>query len=307
MSSMKDINYIKANKIRAKLLLFIDNEIKANKKNKINIDQEDLFEIKFEESFTHREMNGTYFTFDPNPKKISIYKHIIISSQKKTQVNSHYDSISTVDTIRHKNSTCEIGNSKTFIKIAQKPPKKILNLNKTRRISWKKKLIYQSCIFNNFVNSDYDFKLKSTKKIKKIKKDKNYLRNLCNNFKKIRKGRKAMASCRNSTKNLDGNINFIENINQKKNININKNFIENKSTIEKNNESNNGKNNFINKKATKTDNIKQMIRSRNRASTLRYLTNSVKQDSGMFNSKLNLGINRVYSPRKKRIVSFKDN
>ena len=180
MSTIDNINHIKANKIRCKLLLFIDKEIQANKNNKINTDQESLFEISFEESFSHKEMNGVYFSFNPNPKKVYLNEHTIISNQKKVQINPQYDSISTVDSFRHLNSTSEIANSKTFYGIAPTQNKKISNLNKTKtkkNIS-KKKVSYQSCVLIDFLNSDCDFKLKTIKKTKKTKKDKNFLKNL---------------------------------------------------------------------------------------------------------------------------------
>ena len=307
MSTIDNTIYAKANKIRTKLLLFIDNEIKANKNNKISNEKEDLFEIKLEESFTYREMDGIYFSFNPNPKKLNIFEHVIISLGKKSQNDSHFDSISTVDSSRQENSTFEIGNSKTFSKIPQKPNKKILNINKRKRTSWKRRMINQSCFFIDFLNSDCDFEPKSNKKIKKIKKDKNFLKNLCNNFKNIKKRKKVLASCRNSTKNIEGNINIIEIINENKKTNFNKEVVVYKDIIENFNENNIGKNNFSIKKATKVDSIKQMIRSRKRASTLRYLDKPVKKDSSIFNPKINLGVSKIYSPRKKRIVSFKEN
>ena len=158
--------YSKHNRIRSKLLLFIDNEIQSkikesNQNLKLNCEDEILIKISFEETFTQKQINNHY--------------HSSSSSILKIRKNNNSDkSFSTIDNSPNKitkTSTKKIRNShsKTLIK-------KDTSTNK---------LFDNIICFNEKVYSLKNVSRQSSTFLilPKQKKSAEYLKSLCNNLK----------------------------------------------------------------------------------------------------------------------------
>ena len=158
--------YSKHNRIRSKLLLFIDNEIQSkikesNQNLKLNCEDEILIKISFEETFIQKQINNHY--------------HSSSSSILKIRKNNNSDkSFSTIDNSPNKitkTSTKKIRNShsKTLIK----------KDNSTN------KLFDNIICFNEKVYSLKNVSRQSSTFLilPKQKKSAEYLKSLCNNLK----------------------------------------------------------------------------------------------------------------------------
>ena len=188
-------SYSKYNKIRTKLLLFIDNEIRAkmNQKNyklKYKFDDEKQFKISFEETFIQKENNRYDFP----------YSNIL-----KTQNNDNLDkSISTVDV-----------STNTIIGKSQQKNRGNIHSKTLNKGNSKNKL------FNNIISINKKFySIKNLSRqsstfliLPKQKNSAEYLKNLCNNLKISADDKKLIKHIK--TINID--INFFDLSNDKKN------------------------------------------------------------------------------------------
>ena len=192
--SKKNINtnpkdfYFKYNRIRTKLLLFIDNEIQSKIKQNnqyIKFNYRDEIRISFEETFTQKQINKNDFPFLNNLK-----------TEKNDNSNK---SFSTTDgysnKVNKKSNQKEINNihSKAFVNHPNKLFNNIIFLNKKFRS------------IKNISRQTSSILLKS-----KQKNSAKYLKNLCNNLKKCKNDKKPAKYIRSisvSTKFLDSNKN----------------------------------------------------------------------------------------------------
>ena len=232
----------KANNIRIKLLLFIDNEIQFQIKHGKNIKlaNEYLFHIDYKEFYNHKEIENIYFSFSQNPKTIIMNKHLtIIEKPQKLTKFSRDDSVSTNDTILRNNT------------------------------------LKQNYIFRKNKKSITEKNKKSINQ----KKDIHYLKQLCNNYKKIRKVKKDIFSYKSPFENLPKSIKFDEN----NDVNIRKS---------------------VNKKCI------NLLRISSRARTCKKANNDIKRDytnKCIIQVNTTLSLKKDVSTRKKKVVCFKDN
>ena len=180
-------SYIKNNRIRTKLLLFIDNEIqsktkKNNKNLKFNCKNETSFKISFEETFTQKETIKYGFSFS----------NILI-----TKKNDNSDkSVSTID-----------GSSNKIIKKSVKKNKSDI---KFKSFSEEDNLSNKSLnIIICFREKNYSIKnlSKQSSTFLILPKQKNateYLKTLCNNLKICKKYKKPTK--RNTSINIKTNL-----------------------------------------------------------------------------------------------------
>ena len=219
---MSNSSYFKNNRIRTKLLLFIDNEIqyklKQNIQNlKLNCRNDN--QINLEETFTQKRINKHFFSFS-NIDKI------------KKNENSN-KSLSTVDDSPNK--------------IKEKS-------NKKRYIIHFKTYAKEDNYSNKLINISFDKKIYSIKNLFKqsstfliLQKQKNsfeYLKILCNNFKICKNNKKTVKRIRSINLKKSKLLDFNKKINKKSNeIKLKKYKKENKYSLfrksqKKNNESN---------------------------------------------------------------------
>ena len=215
-------SYFRNNKIRTKLLLFIDNEIQTkikqnNRYLKYNWEDETVFRISFEENFTQKQINNYIFPISNSKKNDNLHKSsstIDVSSNKNTEKlqqnergKSHSKTFTKEDNNTDKlvkNNFCfhkkiySIKNlsrqSSTFLilpkqKSAAEYLKTLCNSLKIRKINKKPVVHLRSITINTKLfdlNNDNKVHRKSNElKIRKSKKDNLYTYSL---FKKAQKG-----------------------------------------------------------------------------------------------------------------------
>ena len=194
---MSNSSYFKNNRIRTKLLLFIDNEIQSKLKQniqnlKFNCKNENLIKINLEETFTQKPIKKYFFSFS-NIDKI------------KKNENSN-KSLSTVDDSPNK--------------IKEKSSKK-------RYIIHFKTYAKEDNYSNKLINISFDKKIYSIKNLFKqsstfliLQKPKNsfeYLKILCNNFKICKNNKKTVKRIRSINLKKYKLLDFNKKINKKSN------------------------------------------------------------------------------------------
>ena len=159
-------SYSKNNKIRTKLLLFIDNEIQSKikengQKLKFTVEYETEFKISFEETFTQTHTNK--------------YDFYSLNTQKKQKDDNIGKSYSTIDYSSKKISGKLYQNERGIIHSK--------TLNKEDNLQ--KKILNNTICFNNKIYTIKNVSRQSSTFLI-LKKQKNaaaYLKNLCNNLK----------------------------------------------------------------------------------------------------------------------------
>ena len=177
MDRKNENSYCKNNRIRTKLLLFIDNEIqikiKQNKQNlKFNCEEKSQIQITFEETFSQKEIEKYGFSS---------------SNITKTKKNDNSDkSFSTVDNSSNKNKKKSkqkergINHPKTFVKEDNLPNKLLNNVCFHKKIYTIKNLSKQSSTFLILIKKKIGAK---------------YLKNLCYNLKVCKNDKKPVKQC----------------------------------------------------------------------------------------------------------------
>ena len=194
-----NISYNFINKIRTKLLLFIDKEMqpyKINRLKKISNTQPITSPfIQFEEIFTQKKPDDIYYSFSQNNQNIiksfKSPKKYIENRQNKTPDNSIISEIK-----KNKNKKNEIlhtnlyskktteNNNTSYLEFTHHYKTKNSNLNTNVTINLKEKV--------------YPKKISMVqKKSKKPKKNEEYLKKLCNSLKimKLKQNRKTSSVC----------------------------------------------------------------------------------------------------------------
>ena len=200
-----NISYITTNKIRTKLLLFIDKEIRTKKTNTLkiikNAQSDSVHYIKFEETFSQNDPDKIYFSFcqehknfikfnKPTNKYITNHQNHITNKNIIPKYKIHHCSLYPKNN-PEKNNTANL----TFI-----------HENKYRNYDLKSNIII------NLKGKVYH--IKSAKKISSVieisdkpENDERYLKKLCNSLKimKFKKNtkRSSICFCKNLIKSRD--------------------------------------------------------------------------------------------------------
>ena len=207
---MYNRSYYKANTVRQKLLLFIDNEILSNKKYSKPISEAESLKICFDEKFSHESLYNyqicnynsliptktkilikTIYNFSPslikntrNQYKTNTYDKKIINNVI-TNVNKNYKTKTFNQNIVIEENT-EMDNNKYVIKLKLKNSKTIL-------VKQKK-------------NKDYIFLLELCDKYKKLKENRKTKKNKKRTS--INRNRSNFASTKKKIKKIETKMNF---------------------------------------------------------------------------------------------------
>ena len=203
MNYNKNNIYSLANKIRTKLLLFIDNEIsrKSLNSHKKNIINEEQIEIHFEETYNQKSDNKICYSinFSKTPPTLDTSSKIkkTVNNQNYFNSNSNTRRDFQRRTMEHKIDNCN--------------PIRIASKNKTTNNITKN---------NNFILvDDNKYMIKANikqsrailiekKKLVKSEKDETYLKNLCRSFKKECSKIKITVNGCDYTNPINNNSNF---------------------------------------------------------------------------------------------------
>ena len=206
--------YFRNNKIRSKLLLFIDNEvqskIKQNNQNiKFKLENESLIKICFEETFTQKKAKKRDFS--------------ILSTLKTKKTENSDKSVSTIDD--------------TSNKITVKSPLKKWGITHSKTLSGEEIRQNNKILDNKICYNEKVYSIKTLSKhsstfliLPKRKNAAEYLKNLCNNLKICKNGKKPIKKSESININRKSlNLGQNKKVTKKQNKNKNrKSIIENR-------------------------------------------------------------------------------